>query len=76
MNGIKEYIKALREGKGYDWIANHGWELKDDELINIIKEFDYVIHDLCGVLDEEKQMAYDAVAMELENYYCLDDEEM
>ena len=71
---INDYIKALREDKGYDWIARHGWELSKDELINIIKEFDYAVEDLCDHVFEDKQIAYDSVALELENYYM--DEEM
>ena len=41
MADIKDYIKALKEGNGYGWIARHGWELNKEELINIIKELDY-----------------------------------
>ena len=74
MDNMKNYIKALRENKGYDWIANHGWEMNKGELITIIKEFDYAIHELCEHVFEDEQIAYNSVAMELENYYM--DEEM
>lgn len=41
MGNMNDYIKELKKGKGYDWVAQHGWELKKDELISIIKELDY-----------------------------------
>ena len=27
MDKMKDYIKALRENKGYKWISKHGWGL-------------------------------------------------
>lgn len=41
MEKINEFIKALSEGKGYDWICNHGHELNKYELLDIIKEYEY-----------------------------------
>ena len=43
MNRMKDYIKALKEGNGYGWIANNGYNLRQDELIDIIKELEYAI---------------------------------
>ena len=43
MDRMKDYIKALKEGNGYGWIANHGYSLRQDELIDIIKELEYAI---------------------------------
>ena len=68
MNNMDEFIEALREGKGYDWIANHGWELSKDELVNIIKEYDYAIHEETMTVGEEMQM-YNVVANNLELIY-------
>ena len=68
MNKIDGFIEALREGNGYDWIARNGWELSKDELINIIKEYDYSIHNETMTRSEEMQM-YCAVANELEEIY-------
>ena len=66
MDKMNEFTEALRECKGYDWIANHGWELSKEELINIIKEYDYAIHSM--ILCEETDM-YCSVADELEERY-------
>lgn len=68
MNKIDGFIEALRERKGYDWIANHGWELSKEELINIIKEYDYVISEETKFISEEMHM-YNTVANNLEDLY-------
>jgi len=52
MSKINEFIEALRQGKGYGWIANHGWELSKDELCNIIKECLYSIDDVADNLED------------------------
>lgn len=41
---MKAYIEALRNGKSYDFICQHGHEFTKDELIDIIKELDYTIY--------------------------------
>lgn len=40
---IESYIEALKNGRGYGWICEHGHELSKDELVNIIKEFDFAV---------------------------------
>ena len=37
MSKLNEFTEALKEGKGYGWIANHGYSLSKEELCNIIK---------------------------------------
>lgn len=44
MNEMQQYIKALKEGRGYDWISSNGHRLNKYELIDIVKELDYAIH--------------------------------
>ena len=66
MSKINEFIEALREGVAYDWIANHGYSLRANELIDIIKEYDYAIHSMTPLY--EKTM-YCAIADELEEMY-------
>ena len=68
MNQMNEFIAALREGKGYSWIATYGWELDKDELLDIIKEYDYAIHQETMTVGEEMQM-YNVVADNLEEMY-------
>lgn len=63
-NGIKDYIYALKNGNGYDWIACYGHELSRSELITIIKEFTYAISG-----SVEKEEICKAVAEELTNIY-------
>jgi hypothetical protein len=57
---MEDFIKALREGKGYDWIANNGWKLTKEELISIIKEYDYAIY------ESREKYLYDNISDELE----------
>ena len=59
---MEDFIKALREGKAYEFISNHGWEMSKDDLIRIIKEYDYAIYEAW-----EKHL-YVNIADELEDY--------
>lgn len=73
MDYMKDYIKALREGRSFDWISNHGHELSRYELIDIIKELDYAIHD--QLFESDKEYVISAAREALENYYCNEEEE-
>lgn len=64
---MDEFLKAMEIGKEFDWIANHGYELRKEELINIIKELLYALHS-AGIFDGKDdilQAAYE----ELYNLY-------
>ena len=67
MSKMQQYIEALKEGKGYDWISRHGWDLKKDDLIDIIKEFDFAINSM-GICDGKEDL-YDAIYEELSERY-------
>lgn len=71
MNGIELFIEALRKGRGFDWIANHGHNLSSYELINIIKEYDYAIQDNVDAYDAKS--IYNAAADELSDYYLCEE---
>ena len=43
---LKEYVEALKNGNGYQFICDNGYEMSKSELCDIIKEFTYVIKDL------------------------------
>lgn len=73
MDKINEYIEALRNGKGFDWICNHGNELNKYELIDIVKELDYAIYD--NLYDFDQKEVYEAAADELNDMYYYDEEE-
>ena len=40
---MDDFIKALKNGKGYDWMCQHGNDLNKYELMDIVKEYDYAI---------------------------------
>ena len=62
---IKEYIDALRKGKGLEWIDNHGYDLDFNDLIRIIKELDYAIGEDALIPNN----IYNTAADEIENWY-------
>ena len=66
MNDMKEYIQALKNGKGYSWIANNGHKLNKYELIDIIKELDYAINFMS---DFDRDDIFAQAAAELSNIY-------
>ena len=43
---LEKYVKALKNGDGYQFICDNGHEMNKSELCDIIKEFTYVIKDL------------------------------
>lgn len=61
---IKEYIDALENGKGYEYISKHGYNLNVVTLIDIIKELDYAISHSSDVED-----IYINAATELKDIY-------
>ena len=73
MNIMKHFIEDLRNGKGYDWICNHGHELNKYELLDIIKEYEYARGQMNDKLAED--LFKDFVAENLEDMYEDDEEE-
>ena len=73
MNKMKEFIDALRNGKGYDWICNHGHELNRYELIDIVKEYEYARGQMNDEIAED--LFKDFVADNLEDIYEDETEE-
>ena len=43
---LEKYVEALKNGNGYQFICDNGYEMSKSELCDIIKEFTYVIKDL------------------------------
>ena len=44
MSKIRECMETIKNGGCYDWICRHGYNLTHDELMDIIKEYDFAIH--------------------------------
>ena len=40
---LKEYVEALKNGNGYQYICDNGFDMTKSDLCNIIKEFTYII---------------------------------
>ena len=73
MSIMKQFIEALRNGKGYGWICNHGHELNKYELLDIIKEYEYARGQMNDELAEN--LFKDFVADNLKDMYEDDTEE-
>ena len=48
MENNKELKSALQNGQLFDYIANNGWRLTRDELVEIIKEYSWVVYQRVG----------------------------
>ena len=72
MGKIYEFITALRNGNGYDWICINGHELNKDDLLRIIKEYDYGIYDNTEH-EFQRNDLYNSIADELEEWYTEED---
>ena len=64
MSIMKQFIEALRKGKGYDWISRYGHKLNKYELLDIVKELDYAIHN-----SSDNEDIYESAATELADLY-------
>ena len=68
MDRMKDYIKALKVCDGYSWIAQHGHTLRQDELIDIIKELEYAISHSIDYEDVYNEAAINLHEMYVEEY--------
>ena len=46
---MEGYVKALRNGNGYQYICDNGHNMSKSDLCDIIKEFDSVVGKLSSV---------------------------
>ena len=68
---MKEYVEALRNGNGYQYICDNGHNMSKSDLCDIIKEFDSVV----GQLSKQNvgvDVYYEYVADSI-NEWCLDE---
>ena len=71
---LKEYVDALKNGNGYQFICDNGYDMTKSELCDIIKEFTYVV----GGLSRENvgSIAYlEEVAESISDNYVEYDED-
>ena len=40
---LKGYVDALKNGNGYQFICDNGYDMSKSELCDIIKEFTYIV---------------------------------
>lgn len=58
----KNFVKALRDGSGYDWLCTNGNELSKEFLLNSLKQFLY----------ETKGDSVHGVLADSIEHYCLE----
>lgn len=72
MSKMKEFIKALEEDKAYGWMCNNGYSMRVDELVDIIKEYDFAVQTMN--FGDTKEDVHAAIIEELNMRYEEEDE--
>ncbi len=69
-NYIKEFINALENDNGFNYLCQVGWDIRKDDILKLLKELTYAIEtanllpsELTEIVDEMK----DNLETELEN---------
>lgn len=44
-NYSKEFIEAMKKENGFNFLLEEGWNIKKDELLDMLKELTYAIED-------------------------------
>lgn len=71
MKDLRQELKqALQEGRAYDFIANEGYQFSKDELIEIIKNYDFTLYQLAKQTHTIEETLKEYGSMVVEN---LDD---
>lgn len=66
MKDLRQELKqALQEGRAYDFIANEGYRFTKEELIEIIKNYDYTLYNLAGGFSVSNGKSVEKVMSEL-----------
>lgn len=74
----KELKQALQEGRAYDFIANEGYQFSKDELIEIIKNYDFTLYQLAkqtDTIDETLREYGEMVVDNLNDYDFFEEDE-
>ncbi len=73
----KELKQALMEGRAYDFIANEGYQFSKDELIEIIKNYDFTLYQLAKqtYTTEETLKEYGSMVVDNLNEYDFFEED-
>lgn len=70
---LKDYVEALRNGNGYQYICDNGHNMDKSELCDIIKEFDYVVGQLSNSNIGSNDY-YGYVAESIEEFVLIEEE--
>ena len=67
----KDLLAALKEGEGYDYIADHYWEMSKEDLKDVALELIWLIQDEMG----DKVSAFDPAIDELKDRWGIEEGE-
>ena len=70
----KQYLEALENANGYDFIAKNYYEFSKEELKDIILELDYAIHSEAKHFASAEEI-YTSASEELKDRWSFDDED-
>ena len=71
MDTMKDYLEALKNGKGYEWFINHGLTLNKYELVDIVKRFEHAIWIMTNYYENEEWDGYDIYSRVSKDLECL-----
>ena len=60
-NYIKEFINALKNNNGFNYLCEVGWDIRKDDILKLLKELTYAVEtanllpsELTEIIDEMK----------------------
>lgn len=73
-NYIKEFINALENNNGFNYLCEVGWDIRKDDILKLLKELTYAV-ETANLLPSELTEIIDEMKDNLENEMKDDVEE-
>lgn len=72
-NHIKEFINALENDNGFNYLCEVGWDIRKDDILKLLKELTYAVEtadllssELTEIVDEMKDNLEDEMEDDVE----------
>ena len=65
-NYIKEFINALENNNGFNYLCEVGWDIRKDDILKLLKELTYAV-ETANLLPSELTEIIDEMKDNLEN---------
>lgn len=66
MDNINDFLNAMNNGKGFTWLSENGYKLRNRELVDIAKELVYAIED-AGLINIDRENIFRIATENLED---------